>query len=61
MVAHPPKAGVKSPVPADRSEIDALDAEAPRQQRETLMAHASLWSPLANTLHNPVHLDVVLA
>lgn len=38
-----------------------IDAEAPRQQLETLVAHASLWSPVANTLHNPVHLDVVLA
>jgi len=22
--------------------------------------HATLWSPVANTLHNPVHLDVTL-
>ena len=25
------------------------------------LRHATLWSPVANTLHNPVHLDVILA
>ena len=25
-----------------------------------LIAHALLWSPVANTLHGPVHLDVAL-
>ncbi len=38
-----------------------LDAEAPREQLEALVRHATLWSPVANTLHNPVHLDVTLA
>ncbi len=37
-----------------------LDAEAPRASIEALVRHATLWSPVANTLHNPVHLDVTL-
>jgi uncharacterized OsmC-like protein len=38
-----------------------IDAEAPREILEALVRHATLWSPAANTLHNPVHLDVTLA
>ena len=38
-----------------------LDAEAPREVLEALVRHSTLWSPVANTLHNPVHLDVTLA
>ena len=38
-----------------------LDADAPRKTLEALVEHATLWSPVANTLHNPVHLDVTLA
>lgn len=38
-----------------------IDAEAPREVLEALVRHAALWSPVANTLHNPVHLDVTLA
>ena len=38
-----------------------VDAEAPRASLEALVRHATLWSPVANTLHNPVHLDVTLA
>ncbi|MDQ2801398.1 MAG: OsmC family protein [Pseudomonadota bacterium] len=37
-----------------------LDADAPRETLEALIKHATLWSPVANTLHNPVHLDVML-
>jgi len=37
-----------------------IEAEAPRASLEALVRHATLWSPVANTLHNPVHLDVVL-
>ena len=33
-------------------------ADAPRDILETLVRHTTLWSPVANTLHNPVHLDV---
>ncbi len=38
-----------------------LHAEAPRRVLEDLVRHATLWSPVANTLHNPVHLDVTLS
>lgn len=38
-----------------------LDADTPRKILEALVKHATLWSPVANTLHNPVHLDVTLA
>lgn len=38
-----------------------LDADAPRATLLALIRRATLWSPVANTLHNPVHLDVTLA
>jgi uncharacterized OsmC-like protein len=38
-----------------------LEADVPRKSLEALIHHALLWSPVANTLHNPVHLDVTLA
>ena len=38
-----------------------IEAEAPRESLEALVRHATLWSPVANTLHNPAHLDVTLA
>lgn len=41
--------------------IVRLDADAPRAVLEALVKHATLWSPVANTLHNPVHVDVTLA
>ncbi len=37
-----------------------LDAEATHENLAALVNHATLWSPVANTLHNPVHLDVHL-
>ena len=37
-----------------------LEADAPRAALVALVKHATLWSPVANTLHNPVHLDVTL-
>lgn len=37
-----------------------LRAEAPAEALRALVAHAVLWSPVANTLHGPVHLDVAL-
>jgi uncharacterized OsmC-like protein len=37
-----------------------LVADAPRNVLETLVRHTTLWSPVANTIHNPVHLDVTL-
>ncbi|KQQ11523.1 peroxiredoxin [Methylobacterium sp. Leaf122] len=38
-----------------------VDADASRKALATLVKHTVLWSPVANTLHNPVHLDVALA
>ncbi len=37
-----------------------LHADVSRETIEALIRHAVLWSPVANTLHNPVHLDVAL-
>ncbi len=37
-----------------------LGAEASDDVLSALIRHATLWSPVANTLHNPVHLDVSL-
>lgn len=38
-----------------------IEADASRKALDTLVKHAVLWSPVSNTLHNPVHLDVMLA
>ena len=38
-----------------------IDADASRKTLAALIKHTVLWSPVANTLHNPVHLDVALA
>ena len=38
-----------------------MDADASRKASAALIKHTVLWSPVANTLHNPVHLDVALA
>jgi uncharacterized OsmC-like protein len=38
-----------------------LEADAPRDALDALVRHATLLAPVANTLHNPVHLDVLLA
>ncbi len=38
-----------------------IDADASRKVLAALIKHTVLWSPVANTLHNPVHLDVALA
>lgn len=37
-----------------------IDADVSRKVLDGLVKHAVLWSPVANTLHNPVHLDVTL-
>ena len=34
-----------------------IRADVPRQTLKAHVDHAVLWSPAANTLHNPVHLD----
>ena len=38
-----------------------IQADASLEALQALVAHALLWSPVANTLHDPVHLDVALA
>jgi uncharacterized OsmC-like protein len=38
-----------------------LEANAPRDVLSEVLAHSILASPVANTLHNPVHLDITLA
>jgi uncharacterized OsmC-like protein len=37
-----------------------IEADVSREVLEALVEHTILWSPVANTLHNPVHLDVNL-
>ena len=37
-----------------------MDADASPEALRALIAHAVLWSPVANTLHGPVNLDVAL-
>jgi uncharacterized OsmC-like protein len=37
-----------------------LQADAPPEALRALVAHAVLWSPVANTIHDPVHLDVAV-
>jgi uncharacterized OsmC-like protein len=36
-----------------------IDADVSYDILEALLEDTAMWSPLANTLHNPVHLDVV--
>src|SRR3954471_13138848 len=38
-----------------------LQADASPEALRALVAHAVLWSPVANTLHDPVHLDVTFS
>ena len=38
-----------------------LDGDATREQLDALVAHANVWSPVANTLRNPVNVEVALA
>ena len=38
-----------------------IEANAPDAALRALINHAALWSPVANTLHAPIHLDVALA
>lgn len=38
-----------------------IDADAPREQLDALIAHATTWSPVANTFTRPVPLEVTRA
>jgi uncharacterized OsmC-like protein len=37
-----------------------IEADASNEMLDALVEHTAMWSPVANTLHNPVHLDVVV-
>ena len=39
----------------------SIEADLPRLELDALLKHTILWSPVANTLYNPVNLDVTLA
>lgn len=41
--------------------IARIEADAPRVVVEALLAHVVLWSPVSNTLYNPVHIDASVA
>jgi uncharacterized OsmC-like protein len=54
----------REPVPVGFEAIRVIvhiQADAPADALRSLIAHAVRWSPVANTLHNPVHLDVTVA
>jgi hypothetical protein len=38
-----------------------FEADRPRAELETLLAHARVWSPVANSFTRPVNLEVTLA
>ena len=38
-----------------------IESTASVEALNALVKHATLWSPVANTLYNPVHLKVTLA
>ena len=51
------------PKPVGFEEISvsvSIEADAPAEALNALIKHATLWSPVANTLYNPVHLNVAL-
>ena len=37
-----------------------MEADAPEPALQALVKHAMIWSPVANTLHAPIHLNVSL-
>lgn len=60
--AAPRDAARPEPIGLDEVRVTVhLEADAPRDALAALVAHAALWSPVANTLHNGVHLEVALA
>ena len=38
-----------------------IEADAPRAVLEALLSHVVLWSPVSNTIYNPVHIEAVVA
>ena len=62
MAAAPRDGARPEPLGFDEVRVTVhLEADAPREALAALVAHAALWSPVANTLHNGVHLEVALA
>ncbi|MFC0387001.1 OsmC family protein [Muricoccus vinaceus] len=56
--------GDTSPKPVGFEAVRAkvhLDADAPKEELDALIAHAAVWSPVANTFTKPVALDVKAA
>ena len=56
--------GDTSPKPVGFEAVRAkvhLDADAPKETLDALIAHAAVWSPVANTFTKPVRLDVAAA
>ena len=56
--------GDTSPKPVGFDAVRAkvhLDADAPKEELDALIAHAAVWSPVANTFTKPVALDVAAA
>lgn len=56
--------GDTSPKPVGFEAVRArvhLDADAPKEDLDALIAHAAVWSPVANTFTKPVALDVTPA
>lgn len=56
--------GDTSPKPVGFEAVRAkvhLEADAPREELDALIAHAAVWSPVANTFTKPVALDVTAA
>ena len=54
--------GDTSPKPVGFEAVRAkvhLDADAPQPELDALIAHAKIWSPVANTFTRPVALDVL--
>lgn len=41
--------------------IAHIEADAPRAVLEALLSHVVLWSPVSNTIYNPVHIEAVVA
>jgi hypothetical protein len=53
-----------SDVPVGLANVRAkvtFEADRPREELEELIAHAKMWSPIANTFTRPVNLEVNLA
>lgn len=37
-----------------------VEADVPREALDSLVEHALMWSPVANTLHDPIHIKITL-